>query len=119
MEVYNRLIGAIQRLFAAFRFKDLQHFKTITIVLERNKLTPQDLIEYIDFIGENGLRHSPDIFQVAVREVDSIKTKMRRNCPECQVPMLIFKVNTTNCNQVGGSLTRQWICPKCKIEEFE
>lgn len=111
----------MDNLFQAFRFADIQRCLTIKHVLDRHS------IEWEDFelwVKRRATSPTQTIIPKSKKKkgcsgCGSPTPHMLRGCLDCDTPMLQFSVNTVPCDQVGGSLTRQWICPKCEWEDFE
>jgi len=114
-------------IFQVFRLADLQTCRTIKLLLDRYDISWEDFEKWLK-TRILQLKGTEQIIRAGAavnnskgcKGCDKRKTPtVMRGCKDCDTNMLLFDVNTTSCNQVGGSLTRQWICPKCGREDFE
>lgn len=76
--------------------------------LEKNRITWAQFSAWLDLVISSRV---PDGFIAEVPD--------ELVCPECGYPMKQTRVNTTNCNQVGGDWKSIWNCPKCGHDQLD
>lgn len=85
-------------LFRAFTFKALQQAADIITILQREGLSNE---EYLEFIEDKRLA-----FSLASRErVYSLMPK----CPKCNIPMSLIE---------GDNNDSHWVCMKCRYSVY-
>lgn len=90
----------LDKVFQAFSIRDLQAFKNIVFKM-RQKSVPLTLLM-------NYIQHITNVQRI----------RYYKACPACTSKMILYSVNTTKCDQVGGNLKSQWVCHNCSYEEF-
>jgi len=94
-EIYSKIA-------AKFEKKDLRTFARIINLIEKGKLDPFEMRDYVNrFMVQKFLLPS-DL----------------KLCPVCNGKMMIMPVNTGDRDQVGGDLKSQWWCRNCDEAEY-
>lgn len=100
-----------------FNFGQLQTFVTIYKYLKRNEIEPEQLKTYVEDqkkLREDSLRkQEEDIFKQR-----QMWDEQAMKCPDCEIPMHLFPVNTNSRNRVEGNYNSQWHCPNCGEDQF-
>ena len=105
-KISKRKIKSFNRNFNAFEFGKLQDFNAFLHHMERKKLTVSEFKEWIAY-RQNEMIVRQNYVYTPPPVVEGLN---QPSCPYCALPLLIYDVNTTNCNQVGGDLKAQLIC---------
>lgn len=96
-----------------FTFGQLQDISTLLKGFERDNISIEDFIEYIEDQKKQRIK-SIELQKESQKEWE----KRALKCPECKTVMRLYPVNTNPKDRVGNDLRSQWLCPKCWYNEF-
>lgn len=107
----------IDNLLSAFSFNALQELTFILTILEKNNFAMDDFRNY--FVTkqkniESSLKQQNDEF---IKQHTKWQRKANK-CEDCGTVMNLYRVNTSQRDNIGGNYKSQWFCPECLNAEY-
>lgn len=100
-----------------FTFGQLQDISTLLKHLEKNNVSIEAFIDYIEEQKKEKVKAEKQNKEQGKKD----KAQWDKNalkCSECKTTMNLYPVNFTPRDQVGGDFNSQWLCPNCGYEEY-
>ena len=112
-------IERVSRKLAVFDFKRLQELVTLFKVLEREKLSLEDVKDYIkNFYEMRKIQRAK--YDALAEARQKLWDKNARKCPNCEKPLMARRVGIPKGKANIKGYTCHWFCPseKCTFEEY-
>jgi len=102
----------IHQSLQAFKFSDLQRFKTLISILEKKQITIEDFKKYMDIHDKIRKIHKddPQRYRELINKSMEYITKDIKKCPDCGSTMRL---------NPGDDHDSHWVCPKCRFSMYD
>ncbi len=110
-------VNEINNALTVFGFSTLQETVFVLNTLISKGIEIEEFKEYVSIKQkniENDLKKQNEEF---MKQQNKWMAKGEK-CPECQTLMMLYRVNTTTRDQVGGDYKSQWFCPTCYYDRY-
>ena len=107
------------RKLQVFGFDGLQNLVTLFKILEREKISVDEVTDYVKYTVEAN-RKKIEQFEKKAKEMQIVWKKNSRGCPTCMKPLAARAINIPKGKQNLKGYTCYWFCQgeNCNFEEY-